>query len=298
MAVRRTVAASASSIQNRLSRSFSRIPAEDTPRLFRLPLAEIEPNPEQPRRYIDEEGLRELAKSIERHGLIQPITVQRLLGTGRYLLVAGERRFRAHQLLGRAEILAIVTTGEADEISLIENIQREDLHPLEEAAAYARMMERHGWTQEQLAQVVGKARTTITNTLKLNRLSEAIRAASLGQRGNGPSKSLLFEIARLEGEAAQTALWEQVREGSTVRAARSRNRPGPDQPLAQPTGEVRNSTAGALLAGRRLLNALRALAVEQLGEQQRRELLELGREVTAILEALTRPATTEGPRRR
>ena len=81
--------------------------------------------------------------SIERHGLIQPITVKRQEGREGYVLVAGERRYRAHELLGRDDILAVVTSGDPEEIALIENVQREDLHPLEEAAAYARMMARH-----------------------------------------------------------------------------------------------------------------------------------------------------------
>ena len=131
--------------------------------MFRLGLAEIAPNPNQPRKYIDQDSLRELAASIERHGLIQPITVKRRDDSqDGYVLVAGERRFRAHELLGREEILAIVTHGASDEIALIENIQRQDLRPLEEAAAYARLMQAHGWTQEQLAEAVGKARPTIT----------------------------------------------------------------------------------------------------------------------------------------
>ena len=177
-------------LQERLSRSFRRIPAEDVPRIYRIPLAEIDLNPDQPRQHFDPETLGELAASIERHGLIQPVTVKRLEGNERYLLVAGERRYRAHQMLGREEILAIVTAGDPDEISLIENIQRQDLHPLEEAAAYARMMALHGWTQEQVAEVIGKARPTVTNLLKLNSLPEAIRAEA-AQRTD-ISKSVLL----------------------------------------------------------------------------------------------------------
>jgi ParB family chromosome partitioning protein len=195
-------------MQERLSHSFRRIPAEDTPRIFRLRLAEIEPNPDQPRKHLDPNALQELAASIKRHGLIQPITVKRLERSGRYLLVAGERRFRAHELLGEEDILAVITTGDPDEISLIENVQREDLHPLEEAAAYARMMELHAWTQEQLAEVVGKARPTVTNILKLNSLPEAIKDDC--RTRPDVSKSLLFEIARRTGAAAQLQLWNQV----------------------------------------------------------------------------------------
>ena len=258
MAGRRVVAAQIP-MAERLSRSFRRIPAEDTPRLFRLRLAEIEPNPDQPRRRIEDQPLRELAESIKQHGLVQPITVKRLPNSERYLLVAGERRFRAHQLLGREEILAVVTTGNADEISLIENIQRQDLHPLEEAAAMARMMERHGWTQEELARTMGKARTTVTNILKLNRLPEKVRTESLASGGEGPSKSVLFEIARLDDSEAQLSLWEEVRGGGTVRAARDR---------AEATGprvssrSARGSFEPLIAAGRRFLRQLQAVQLD------------------------------------
>lgn len=211
--------AAAQTMQDRLSRSFQRIPADDVPRIFRLRLSEIEPNPDQPRKHVDQESLGELAASIERHGLIQPITVKRRDdGREGYVLVAGERRFRAHKMLKRTEILAIVTVGAADEISLIENIQRQDLRPLEEAAAYARMMQAHGWTQEQLAEAVGKARPTITNILKLNGLPESIRSEC--ERQPDISKSLLFEIARQDGWKAQEQLWAKVRADGTVRQAR------------------------------------------------------------------------------
>ena len=207
-------------MQERLSRSFRRIPAEDTPRLFRLRLAEIEPNPDQPRKQIDQEALRELAASIEQHGLIQPITVKRLPEAG-----SATSWSPASAATGRTQLSARGHprhrhVGSADEISLIENIQRQDLHPLEEAAAYARMMERHGWTQEQLAARSARRGPTVTNILKLNRLPEPIREQSMAIVGEGPSKSALFEIARLDSPQAQLALWEKVRAGATVRAAR------------------------------------------------------------------------------
>lgn len=234
-------------MQARLQRSFERIPAEDVPRIFRLHLAEIDTNPDQPRRHIDEAALQELAASIERHGLIQPITVART-DSGRYMLVAGERRYRAHSLLGREEILAVVTSGNVDEISLIENIQRQDLHPVEEAAAYARMMQKHGWTQEQLAQMVGKARPTITNMLKLNELPEAIRAEAAHHPDIG--RSLLFEIARAADPDRQQALWAAAKEGGTVRTMRARQaKPPSPTPTVDPLNE-------ALDAGRRFARRL------------------------------------------
>jgi ParB family chromosome partitioning protein len=291
MVARRAATAAPTPMAERLGRSFRRIPAEDTPRLFRLRLTEIEPNPDQPRRHIEEERLRELAQSIEQHGLIQPITVKRLPDSERYLLVAGERRFRAHEFLGREEILAVVTTGSADEISLIENIQRQDLHPLEEATAMARMMERHGWTQEELARTVGKARTTVTNILKLNQLPDQIRADSLSLGSEGPSKSLLFEIARVEGQEAQMALWQEVREGGTVRSVRGRA----EVTASRKPAAARGPLEPALAAGRRFLRHLQEIRLDgpDSGAQQE-ELLHLCAELERHLRRLK---TTRRPAR-
>jgi ParB family chromosome partitioning protein len=269
----------AQALQERLSRSFGRIPAEDVPRIYRLRLGEIEPRRDQPRQRIDQDGLRELAASIARHGLIQPVTVKRQEGREGYALVAGERRYRAHELLGREDILAVVTSGDPEEISLIENVQREDLHPLEEAAAYARMMERHAWTQEQLAAMVGKARPTITNILKLNGLPEAIKADCAARRD--VSKSLLFEIARCRDPEEQRRLWEQVRGGGTVRAARARQPAGPPPP--------RGPLADALRLGRRLLRRLAAIEADAGDAEARAELVRLRQAIDAALDRLTGP---------
>jgi ParB family chromosome partitioning protein len=271
----------AQALQERLSRSFSRIPAEDVPRIYRLRLAEIEPRRDQPRQRIDQDSLQELAASIERHGLIQPVTVKRQEGREGYVLVAGERRYRAHELLGREDILAVVTSGDPEEISLIENVQREDLHPLEEAMAYARMMELHAWTQEQLAEMVGKARPTITNVLKLNSLPETIRADCAARRD--VSKSLLFEIARCRDPKEQLRLWEQVRGGGTVRAARAR------QPAVLPT--PRGPLADTLRLGRRFLRRLAAIEAVAGDAEAHAELVRLRQEIDAALDRLTGPAT-------
>lgn len=279
-----TKRAGTSALQDRLSRSFSRIPAEDVPRVFRLSLGEIEPNPDQPRKYVDQEALRELAGSIERHGLIQPIIVKRRDdGQEGYMLVAGERRFRAHAILGRNEILAIVTQGAADEIALIENIQRQDLHPLEEASAYARMMQLHGWTQEQLAEAVGKARTTVTNILKLNGLADSIKT-ECAQRDD-VSKSLLFEIARLDDLRAQQELWVRVRAGGTVRDVRRISA----AKKASPTKDRGRGDAMANLAasGSRFLKQLEAAdGATGIDNALLAEITALRRDLASLLEKL------------
>ena len=135
------------------------------PKLVELRLEVIRLNPDQPRKTFDEETIAELASSIEQHGLMQPITVKRLPEEDAYLLVAGERRYRAVQKLGRPTVTAIITDGNPDELAVIENLQREDLRPVEQADALARLMEKHGWSQEQLGKVVVKAGNTIKDTL-------------------------------------------------------------------------------------------------------------------------------------
>ena len=139
----------------------------DLPRIVEVDLERLTPNPDQPRKTFDEAALRELAASIERHGLIQPVTVKEA-ADDRYILVAGERRYRAHQLLGRSTIAAILTQGNPDEIALIENLQREDLNPIDAAEALATLMERHRYSQEDLGRAIGKNRVTVNELLRLN----------------------------------------------------------------------------------------------------------------------------------
>ena len=145
-------------------------------RLCTLRVAMIEPKTDQPRKTFDEEALAGLASSISAHGLLQPILV-RPLPNDRYQIVAGERRWRASKMAGLTEIPAIVIEqddAEAAEISLIENIQRQDLNPLEEAMAYRALMDNFDLTQEQLSERVGKSRPAIANALRLLDLPEEV----------------------------------------------------------------------------------------------------------------------------
>lgn len=190
------------------------------PRIIEIDLSKIDPNPDQPRKTFNQESLRELATTIEKHGLIQPITVKKIDSNDRYVLVAGERRLRAFELLKRTSIPAILTMGNADEIALIENIQREDLDPLDEAEAFELMIKRHGYTQEQLGTIIGKAQNTVSQTLILLKLPTIIRE----QYHTVPhvNKSMLVEIARLKDENQQIKLWNQIAQGklTTVKATR------------------------------------------------------------------------------
>jgi ParB family chromosome partitioning protein len=193
----------------------------NVPKIVELELTKIVPNPYQPRKTFHEESLRELADSINTHGLLQPITVKRdESAEDLYILVAGERRFRAHQILGRERVLSIVLkTGNIDELALIENLQREDLNPIEEAEALARLMDHYQYTQESLGKVVGKAQATVSNMLNLNKLPEQIKKEY--STSNTVSKSLLMEIARQENPQEQLRLWDAIKSGGvTVRATR------------------------------------------------------------------------------
>ena len=144
----------------------------------KLKIAEIEPNRSQPRKEFDEAALSELADSISKHGLLQPILV-RPLPLGGYEIVAGERRYRASRMAGLTEVPVIIRElGEAEtmELALIENLQREDLSPLEEALGYEALMNDHGFTQEEVARSVGKSRPAVANALRLLKLPESIMA--------------------------------------------------------------------------------------------------------------------------
>ena len=226
----------------------------DLPKIVEVNLSEIHPNPDQPRKTFDEAKLRELAASIERQGLLQPIIIQkRAASDGGYLLVAGERRFRAHQLLEKTTIPAILTEGNPDEIALIENIQREDLNPLEEAEALERMMDRYHYTQEELGKVIGKAQNTVSEVLQLNTLPPSIKDEYRTSDTRTMSKSALVELTRIKDAKHQKAVWEAMKAGRwTVRDARTaKRRTLPPKPVQDRAIEV----------GRAFLSRIEAIEV-------------------------------------
>ena len=194
----------------------------DAPRIIEIEISSIHPNPNQPRKRFDQESLRELANSIAANGLVQPITVSPSSEDDSFLLVAGERRLRAHRLLGRETIFAIQTNGDAEVIALIENIQREQLDPLEEADAYAQMMHRHGYSQAELGQIVGKKQNTISEALSLRRLSPSL-VDEYRTSDTALSKSVLIEIAKEEDDDKQAELFKAtLADRLGVRAVRAR----------------------------------------------------------------------------
>lgn len=172
-----------------------------------LPLSEIVPNKDQPRKTFDEAALDELADSIRQHGILQPLLV-RPIATGGYQLVAGERRWRASKRAGLKEVPVVVkelSDTETMEIAIIENLQREDLNPIEEAEGLQALIDKCGFTQEQVAVSVGKSRPAIANSLRLLKLPLEVRdMAKNGEISAGHARALLaFDNEALIFEAAQ-----------------------------------------------------------------------------------------------
>ena len=177
-------------------------------RIHQLPIDKIIPNPRQPRRHFDEQALRELSESIRQHGMLQPLSVQR---TDRgYVLVAGERRLRAAGMAGLTHVPCIlVRVSEEDSavLALIENLQRCDLHYMEEAAAIARLIAQYGLSQEEAARRLGRSQSAVANKLRLLRLSPQVQDLL---RRYGLTERHARALLRLEGDAAQRAALEHI----------------------------------------------------------------------------------------
>lgn len=175
-----------------------------------IPIGDILDNPYQPRKHFDPKAMEELTGSVKEYGIIQPVLVR--IEDEKFYLVAGERRLRAAKNAELATVPAIITDGNPVEISLIENLQRENLNPIEEAEALKRMKDEFGYTQEHLAKVVGKGRTIITETLKLNKLPTQIKEKC--QRVDIPKRTLIA-LARENNPAKQNHLFNIVLNGAT-----------------------------------------------------------------------------------
>ncbi len=213
--------------------------------VINIPLEHIEVNPFQPRTTFEEQSLNELADSIKIHGVIQPITVRRI-ENNKYQLIAGERRLRASKLAGRKDVPAYVRTAsdqESIEIALIENIQREDLNPLEIAINYRRLQDECDLTQEQLAERLGKNRSTVTNFLRLLKLPPDIQAGLRDSKITMGHAKALMAIDQLTTQIA--AYKEVLNKGLSVRQVETyvqdiTQKPGKNRTsaTANKTGEV------------------------------------------------------------
>ena len=221
-----------------------------------LPISQVEPGLNQPRKRFEQGALDDLAESIRVHGITQPLTVRRL-ATGYYQIIAGERRWRAAKAAGLQEVPAVII--EADdrkvmELGLIENLQREDLNPAEEARGYRTLMEEYGLTQEQVAQQMGKSRPAITNTLRLLALpDEVMQLLEEGTLSAGHARALLsLPSPGLQREAAKRVAEEQLSVRQTealVKALQKekREKPKPQGPdLSLYLGELEKDLSGRL----------------------------------------------------
>lgn len=197
---------------------------------FNIDIQLITPDPNQPRKFFNPESLEELSQSIKQKGVLQPVIIRKS-DDGIIYLVAGERRYRASKMAGLEKIPAIFTKGNPIEIAIIENLQRDNLKPMEEAEALGRMVKEYNYTQEELAFAIGKARTTITETLSLNKLPEEIKEEC--RRADNYPRRLLVEIAKQKTYEEMVNLFRQVKENNltsgqvrniTRKQERSKNR--------------------------------------------------------------------------
>jgi ParB family chromosome partitioning protein len=212
--------------------------------LVDIPIDQIEVNPNQPRKVFDFTALDELAASIKSSGVIQPIIVRRV--SGFYQLIAGERRWRAARQAGLDRIPAIVrdaTDAQSIELALVENLLREDLNPIETAQAYQKLLAEFGWTQEELAQRIGKDRTSIANGLRLLRLPEDIQAdLRSGRLTMGHARALL---ALTDDSAQRRLAREVVSRGLSVRETEALVRRESTPAVAPPPRKVDPNTRAA-----------------------------------------------------
>lgn len=193
-----------------------------------LPISEIVPNRDQPRKTFDEAALAELAQSIEQHGILQPLLV-RPMPSGNYQLVAGERRWRAAMMCKLTEVPVVIkelSDNEAMELAIIENLQREDLNPIEEAEGLQALADKCGYTQEEIANAVGKSRPAIANALRLLRLPEEVREMTKnGAISAGHARALLaFDNPAMMLEAANQIVSRKLTVRDVEKMARAPRR--------------------------------------------------------------------------
>ena len=189
---------------------------------FEVDMSLVAPDPTQPRRHFDPDALAALAATLQADGQLQPVLLRPDPDArGRWIIVAGERRWRAAKLNGWTKLLAINHPGDPEVASLLENLQRVDLSPIEEARGIERLLTEKGWTQEQAARALGRATSDISGTLRILRLPEAVLTQVLTSE-HAPSKNVLIELARIEDSAALARLATLAREGGlTVKAIRA-----------------------------------------------------------------------------
>ena len=255
--------------------------------LLHLPISKVEPRLEQPREYFDEDALQELADSIAQYGLIQPITVRKL-NTGYYQIIAGERRWRASRMAGLTEVPVRVI--EADdrrtaELALVENLQREDLNPIEEAKGYRTLIEEYGLTQEEAAKSVGRSRPAITNAMRLLSLSAPVlEMVEKGELSAGHARALIpISDEKLQWEAANEVKSKNLSVRKTEQLATritkesKAEKPANDPLAVDYSAEVSNQLTAALGRRVRLVDGKKTgrIEIEFYGADDREALIAL-----------------------
>ena len=242
--------------------------------LYNVLIEKINPNPNQPRKYFDPEALEELTQSIKENGVLQPVIIT--TDERREIhLVAGERRYRAAKDAGLHKIPAIYKDGHSDEIALIENLQREDLKPVEEAEALSRLMDKHNYTQEQLSDIVGKGQSTISETLSLNKLPEQIKKE---YRHADISRRILVEVAKQKTDDDKIRLFNQIKDNDLKdNDVRKITRKKSDMPQKTPAGVALDKTVG-------LSKSLAKVDMATVEEQERGQLITELRALKSVIE--------------
>lgn len=242
---------------------------ESTGNLY-LPISQVESCSSQPRKSFDEAALAELADSIREHGIIQPLTVRKL-SSGYYQIIAGERRWRAARIAGLQEVPAIVIEADdrkAAELAMIENLQREDLNPMEEAAGFQALIDNYHMTQEEAAQRVGKSRSTVTNALRLLGLTPAVRKlVEEGKLSAGHARALLPLPSGLQENAANAVLSgglsvRQTEALSKRLAAEKKAKKQPDPDQVNYTAEAQKALSSKLGRGVRIVSGRKKGRIE------------------------------------
>jgi ParB family chromosome partitioning protein len=258
--------------------------SRDFPRVVELDLDQIDDNPDQPRKIFDEASIATLAASIERRGLLQPVLVQKK-DDGRYMRVAGERRYRAHRLLGRQTIFATITSGDPAEIALLENLERADLDPIETAGGFSRLMELHGYTQREVGKIFAKTESEISRSLALLRLPSIVQQEYQFDYRH-VAKSLLIELAEIPDEQNLLEMWEQVKAGASVKKLRQlkSDAKGEATPgLDSNPGKIVEPMKKLVAAATRLGKQFDALPDTPLDDDQRKSLAELRDKIDQLL---------------
>ncbi|WP_308856195.1 ParB/RepB/Spo0J family partition protein [uncultured Oscillibacter sp.] len=248
-----------------------------------LPISQVESCSSQPRKSFDEAALAELADSIRQHGIIQPLTVRKL-SSGYYQIIAGERRWRAARLAGLSEVPVIVMEADdrkAAELAMIENLQREDLNPMEEAAGFQSLIENYHMTQEEAAQRVGKSRSAVANALRLLGLTPSVRTmVEEGKLSAGHARALLI----LDPQTQESAAAAIVAGGLSVRQTEAlvkrlsaQEKPKPQSPAGVDyTAEAQRDLSSRLGRGVKIVNGRKKgrIELEYYGLDDLNELLE------------------------